>query len=74
MPEVPSVRKVLMEMEPGTKDCVLELRSGESLTGDYLGFEDGIARLRTADGEEAIEAEEVIKVLIKLELPIDGPE
>jgi hypothetical protein len=70
--KVPGVRRALGELAPGLKRVRLELRSGESLEGEFVGFDGRCAAIRTPEGEEAIEAAEVIDVLVTDET--EGPE
>lgn len=72
MPEVPGVRRALGELLPGTRTTVLDLRSGERLRGEFLGYDGAMVRIRTSQGVETVEAEEVIRVT--LEKVSTGPE
>jgi hypothetical protein len=72
MAEVPDVRRALTELPDGTRGTILELRSGEKLRGEFLGFDGQLARIRTRNGTEEIEPEEVIGVFTEHVSP--GPE
>lgn len=66
------VRDALERLRPGPGTVILRLESGEELRGEYLGFDGGMARIRTSHRIEEVEAGEVIQVLLEFETP--GPE
>jgi hypothetical protein len=74
MAEVPGIRRALGEISPGQDGVRLELRSGESVNGEFVGFDGRCAVIRTAEREEEIEAEEVIGMLIDVHLDLEGPD